>query len=531
MPARGKTKQLSGVGVLYARFSSHNQRDASIDQQFAVGRKKASELGIPIVEAYSDYAISGKTDKRPAFQRMMRDAEKGNFQYVIAWKSSRMGRNMLEALMNESKLNTFGVRVVYVEEDYDDTAAGRFALRSMMNVNQFYSESMAEDVVRGMNDNASKCMVNGKAGYGHKKGEDGKFVIDDAQCRILNEIYTRVSERESFVDIYNDLNRRGIPSPSGKEWNRSSFHRLMPPNERVIGYYVWGEHRIENGVPRLISDELYYKVSEVMKMDKGTRKRHRTTVDYLLTGKLYCGHCESPMIGVSGTGRSGNLHHYYSCRKKQTDHSCSKKNVRKEDIELMVAQAIRDYALRSDVLEWIADSVVAYAKKLEEGEKLSLLNDKLKATNKTIKNIMSAIEMGIFTDTTKDRLLELEREKAELTRQIKFEESNIISVSREDVIAGLSVFRDGDLSDPKYLAGLFDTFLIRVYLFDNELKLIFSFDGKNKTTTVSLKDLPSASSPSPECSYNLPIAPPMASCTNHAQIYMINGVFVITRLI
>ena len=128
MPARGKSKQLSGVGVLYARFSSHNQRDASIDQQFAVGRKKASELGIPIVEAYSDYAISGKTDKRPAFQRMMRDAEKGNFQYVIAWKSSRMGRNMLEALMNESKLNTFGVRVVYVEEDYDDTAAGRFAL-------------------------------------------------------------------------------------------------------------------------------------------------------------------------------------------------------------------------------------------------------------------------------------------------------------------------------------------------------------------------------------------------------------------
>ncbi len=83
-----------------------------------------------------------------------------------------MGRNMLEALINEARLQDLGVRVLYVEEDFDDTAAGRFAARSMMNVNQFYSENMAEDIKRGLYDNAANCMVaNGHLPYGYKADE------------------------------------------------------------------------------------------------------------------------------------------------------------------------------------------------------------------------------------------------------------------------------------------------------------------------------------------------------------------------
>lgn len=111
--------------------------------------KFAKDEGITIVETYADRAVSGKTDRRPNFQKMMKDAEKGGFGYAVAWKSNRMGRNMLQAMLNEERLNEMGIRVLYTEEDFDDTAAGRFALRSMMNVNQFYSENMAEDIRRG----------------------------------------------------------------------------------------------------------------------------------------------------------------------------------------------------------------------------------------------------------------------------------------------------------------------------------------------------------------------------------------------
>lgn len=518
------------IGVIYARYSSHNQKDTSIEQQLFAGQQKASSLGISVIDTYEDRAISGRTDKRPSFQRMMRDAELGKFKYVIAWKSNRIGRNMLEAMMNEAKLNALDISVVYVEEDFDDSAAGRFALRSMMNVNQFYSESMAEDVVRGMNDNALNCKVNGKPHYGVKISADKKFVIDEPKASILLEVAERVLSGEAFVDIYKDLNARGIPSPSGGKWNKNSFRTILT-NERNRGVYIWRDTRIEGGVPRLMSDEMFYKLQEVLTTKKGTQGRHRTFGDYLLTGKLYCGHCNKPMTGYSGTGKNGTLHHYYVCQTRRLEHTCEKKNVRRDDIEIAVARAIQQYALSPETLEWIADSAVAYMKKLEEGEHIAVLQDRLNGVNKSISNIMTAIEQGILTDTTKERLLSLEQEKAELTEQIAFEKKTIISIPREDIVSGLAMFRDGDINDKKYLANLFNTFLVAVYLFDDEMKIVFSFSGKNKTTSLPFDAAKLASDiSSPDsCSFKLSKAPPKQSQTNTAEIFMVDSVFVLAH--
>ena len=115
-PKRGKKLEIEEPGVLYGRYSSHNQKDISVEQQFEKGYELAAEYGIRIIDTYADRAVSGRTDKRKDFQRMMSEAAKGKFRYVIAWKSNRMGRNMLEALINEARLQELGVRVLYVEE-------------------------------------------------------------------------------------------------------------------------------------------------------------------------------------------------------------------------------------------------------------------------------------------------------------------------------------------------------------------------------------------------------------------------------
>ncbi len=223
-----------GVGVIYARYSSHAQKDASIEQQVKEAADYAREAGIQIVETYADRAVSGKTDRRASFQRMMKDAEKGKFQYVIAWKSNRMGRNMLQSMANEAKLNELGIRVLYTEENFDDTAAGRFALRSMMNVNQFYSENMAEDIRRGLRDNAENCKVtNGHVSFGYKKSEDLHYELDPPKDEIVREIFSRVACGEPFVDIASDLNARGIKTSRGKPWGKGSFHKLIT-NEGAV---------------------------------------------------------------------------------------------------------------------------------------------------------------------------------------------------------------------------------------------------------------------------------------------------------
>ena len=179
---------------------------------------------------------------------------------------------------------------------------------------------------------------------------------------------------------------------------------MLLTNERYRGVYIYGDVRVEGGVPRIVSDELFYKVQEVLKTKKNPQGRHRTNGDYLLTGKLFCGKCKSPMVGISGTSKTGTLHYYYTCQKKRLEKACDKSNIRREDIERTVAQAIRDYALQDDVIEWIADSTVAYNKRQEESTHASILEDELTENKRAIKNIMAAIEQGIITPTTKERL-------------------------------------------------------------------------------------------------------------------------------
>lgn len=494
----GRRPQSDAVGVIYARYSSHNQKDASIEQQVSECTKYAQEIGLHIVETYADRAISGRTDNRPNFQKMMKDAEHGKFQYVIAWKSNRIGRNMLQAMQNESRLNDLGIKCMYVEEDFDDSAAGRFALRSMMNVNQFYSENMAEDIRRGMYDNAAQCKVtNGGLPFGYRASKDLHYELDSPKDKVVREIFERVARREPFVDIASDLNARGIRTRNGKPWGRSSFQNLLH-NERYRGIYIYGDVRIEGGVPRIVSDELFFKVQEVLKMKKNPQGKHRGYGDYLLTGKLYCGHCNSPMIGMSGTSAAGELHSYYVCHKKRREHACNKKNISRDLIEEAIARAIQVYCLADETIEWIAKSTVAYFKKKEQDPDLLLLESELADTKKSLKNYALAIGRGIFNDTTQEAMLELERKQKDLFEKIAAKRADIIEIREEDIISGLSMMRHGNVKDKKYQSDLFNTFLVRVYLYDdNNLKIIFSFTGDKNTITIPLSSELTGSSESP----------------------------------
>lgn len=482
-----KKKPAGGNAIIYARYSSHNQRDVSIEQQIEACRKHAAELGLTITDTYEDRAISGRTDNRPAFQRMMRDAEGGKFQYVLAWKSNRMGRNMMQAMVNESRLMDCGVKVFYAEEDFDDSAAGRFALRSMMNVNQFYSDNLAEDVRRGLMDNASKCMANGRQPLGYKRGEDGKVVVDEPAAAIVREIYTRIASGEMFMDIARDLNRRGIKTQSGSEWNKSSF-KVLCRNERYRGIYIYGDTRIEGGIPPIVDDVLWYKVQEVLKVKKSKNRHHcPSDEDYLLTGKLRCGKCGGYMIGMSGRSKTGDVHHYYACQNRRVGHTCDKKNIRRDVVEPAVAQAIKQYCLTDDAIEWITDQTIAYWEDEDRKLQIDSIENDLSAVQSSISNVMKAIEMGVITETTRDRLIELERQQTDLKSKLALAKEEIVHVDRKDLISSLLAFRHGNVHDRAYQEKLFNAFLIAVYVYDDDhLKLVFNSFGKDDTVNIAL---------------------------------------------
>jgi len=478
------------TAVIYARYSSHNQKDASIEQQVEACMKKAEAKKLDVIETYADRAISGKTDNRPRFQQMMKDAEEGKFRYVVAWKSNRMGRNMLQAMINAERLRECGVKVLYVEEDFADTAAGRFALRNMMSVNQFYIENMAEDIHRGMMDNAKQCKANGSPPYGYRIGKDKRFEVDENQAKIVQEIFQKAAEGWYLIDICRDLNRRGIKTRLGGQWNKSSFNKLLQ-NERYRGVYIFNDVRIDGGMPRIISDELFYKVQEALRMKTNPRCSGRTRdnyVTYLLTGKLFCGHCKSPMTGASGTGRNG-LYSYYRCQRRKTDHTCDKKNVQKEWIEDTIAKIIYNFCLTDDNIEVIADETVKYnARRLKESN-VGLLEEELEDVNTRIGNLMKAMEAGATTRNTIARLNELEDEQMKLNIRLSDAKVNVVSCSKEQLVTGMRLFRKGDITNKKVQAKLFDTFLQAAFLYDKKLTLVFNFTGTRNRIEVPIENL------------------------------------------
>ena len=513
MPLKRKTDTAGMNAVIYARYSSHSQRDVSIEQQVQKCREYAQRNGLTVVEVYSDAAISGKTDNRPSFQRMMKDSKKRRFQYVIAWKSNRMGRNMLEAMINNAELLRQDIHCLYVEEDFDDTAAGRFALRNMMNVNQFYSENMAEDIRRGLMDNAEKAMVNTRPPFGYAVGPDRHFVLHPEQSEIVREIFHRILEGWTYADIADDLNRRGIKTAYGKEWNKGSFHAMVK-NEMYLGVYKYSSVRIEGGVPAILDVKTFEEVQYRLKHKKNPVGRIQNYSEYMLTGKLFCGYCREPMVGTSGKGRHGELHYYYVCQGRRKQKSgCRKKNVVRDVIEKKVVKAVRDYVLQDDVI----DSIVAAYERFFESERknspLAAMKAELVQTLKSIANIMKAIEAGIFSETTKDRLEELESEKRRLTAAIQAEEEMMENITPDQVRFFLERFRSGDAESLDWQRQLIRTFVQAIYLYDDYMTIGFSYDPTGERR-IDFDALESADEGSDEFSSS----PLIILCTNPRMI-------------
>lgn len=510
-------------GVIYARFSSHNQRDESIEQQIAEAREFAQRNKIDIIDIYADAAKSGKGEKqRREYQRMLRDAKKDKFDVIIAYKSSRISRNMIDALMFEERMDKLNIKTQFVKEEFGDNAAGRYMLRSMMNLNQFHSENMAEDIKRNQHYNALDCKVNGNAPFGYKTGDDGKFAVDEFRADIVREIFQKYLNGVSFTEIANNLNLRGIKTAHGNLWNKCSFKRLLT-NERYTGVYIFDDVRVEGGMPVIIEKSTFDEVQYMLQTKKNPQGRNRSAENYILTGKLICGECGEYMIGMSGKSKNGTVHYYYACGEKRRTGKCKKKNVRKDFIEHLIAKTLNDYILQDDVIEWIADAVEAIQKKQNEDPEMLLLKTQLDETQKKIQNMLKALEMGISTESTQKHMIALETQYSKISEQIFHKKQFHFTVPKEAVREWLHSFKKGDVDDPEYQDMIISTFLSKAYVYDNNLKLIIDAQaGNSRAVDVAIDD----SAPSAECSIKDALGSP--NITESNTLMMISGMFVLT---
>jgi len=503
--------------VIYARFSSSAQREASIEQQINVCTTYAQQNGYTIVQTYSDRALTGRTDQRPQFLQMIKDAREGRFCAVLVYALDRFSRDKYDSARYKHELRACGVRVVSATEPITDNPSGILVESVFEGLAQYYSAELSQKIRRGYEDNAKKCLACGSVPFGFRRGKDGRYEIHPEEAEVVREIFQRVSSGETYADICRDLNARGIKTKHGSSWNRSSFNTILS-NQRYIGTYLSKYHVQENAIPQIVEKELFYKVQTLPHAKNGPRRTPNGY--YSLTGKLFCGLCGDAMTGTSGTSKSGKLCYYYSCHGHRA-HKCDQRSYPRDQLEETICRAIWDDVLSDDAIRWMAHQTILDQDKIREDSDLDIIRTELAQTRSQKTNIMNAIKAGIFTASTRDELLKLEQEEALLEDRVKQAETAISALpSEDDIISFLDLFREGYASQELTNAALLDAFVIRAEVRHSDILVYFSIKKEDRQKIV---DLPSG----PECSFS----PVMWTCPNSKRTLYRVGEWFVLRIV
>lgn len=400
--------------VIYARFSSEKQNEASIEGQLRECMEYAKFNSIEVIGNYIDRAQSAKTDHRPEFQHMIKDSYKNLFDTVLVWKLDRFARNRYDSAYYKNVLKKNGVRVVSIKESISQGADGILLESILEGYAEFYSAELSEKVKRGMTENALKAKSNGvRAPFGYYVDEQDHYQIDEKTAPIVKEIYALYLSGTRVKDIAKLLTSRGVKN-RGYSMNYNAVFRILT-NRKYMGEYKFGDVIIPNAIPALISEKDFNDVQTKMKVNKKAPAKHRSEDDYLLTTKLFCGKCGAMMTGEIGTSHTARQYRYYRCNRSK-QHKCDKKTVRKDWIEELVIDEILSLISSDDAIEELVERV--YEMQSEENNTVKVVENQLDDVERKLRNLAEAIAQGIFSSTTKKMLDELEEQKSNLELEL-----------------------------------------------------------------------------------------------------------------
>ena len=465
--------------VIYARYSSHAQRDESIEGQLRECYDYASKNNYTVIHEYIDRALSGKTDNRPSFQKLIKDSEKKKFEAVIMYTLDRFARNRYDSAIYKAKLKKNGVKVLYAKQPLPDTPEGIILEAMLEGYAEYYSENLSRNVKRGLKENALQGKVaGGTLPLGYIKSEDNHFNIDPDTAPVVRFIFEQFASGVTVKEICKELNRRGCVTAFGNPFTYHSFNRILH-NKKYIGIYTIGETECEGVIPPIVSKDLFERAQ--LRFRTNVKGGHgKANEEYLLSGKAFCGLCNSPLYGESGTSKNGKLYHYYKCMKRKQKTNCVKKPERKQWLEDTVIQALAENVLTDENIDKIAQRTAEFIEKeTSDNSKLIFLQNQLKIVDKKIDNIHMGIENGLFDKTTKPRLDELNAQQEKLEGLIENEKCKLPVLTKSDILLWLNRFKTGDADNVQYRKTLIDTLLQSVYVYDDgddEVKLTLNFN-------------------------------------------------------
>lgn len=452
--------------ALYARYSSDNQRDASIEDQLRQCRERAAREGWTIVESYSDRAISGASLIRSGIQSVLADAQAGRFDILLSEALDRISRDQEDVAGVFKRLRFAGVAIVTLSEgEINELHVG---LKGTMNA--LFLKDLAMKTHRGIRGRVEAGKIGGGNAYGYRvvhqldaRGEPirGEREIIAEQAEIVLRIFREYVAGKGPQKIAFDLNRDGVPSPTGKRWgdttirgNREIGSGILN-GELYIGRLVWNRQRkvknpdtgryayrlnpqhewIYGDAPELrivpqalweaaksrqahLSDMFAGQIAgtraamrNLVAKNGGLNATHRPRT--LLSGLVFCGCC-------GGTYRRRG-HDRYTCTNHALGNGCDNaRTLAREPLEARVLAGLRDRMMTPQIA---AEAMRAYAEETNRFNRLrrqteASTRQALADTEKAIAEIVKVIEQGGWHRALSDRLTELEAKQDELRNRL-----------------------------------------------------------------------------------------------------------------
>lgn len=488
------------TAVIYARFSSANQREESIMAQVRACTEYARRNGYVIVDTYADSAKSGTNSNRPELQRMLDEAKQSKFRTVIVHKLDRFSRNKLDSARDKYTLKQWDCRLVSVLENLDDSPESVMMETMYEGMAEFYSKNLAREVKKGQKETALQCKHNGGTpplGYDVDE-ETQKYIINEEEATIVRLIFDMYSKEKGYKEILRYLNAMGYRTKRGNQFANGSLNNLLK-NEKYRGIYVFNLKkekgmdgirrptlnpeseviRTVDGMPRIIDDETFMRVQGLLNKNLERGGRFKAKELYLLSGLIYCGSCDLSMHGNTRyCGRNKLKYVTYRCSGRSQQRDCHRKEINKTYIENFVLDTLYQNLFCATSIADITRKLNQYRidSEVENAEALETATARLKTVNKEIGSTIELVcKTAISMDTVAEKMQELESQKVYLEGYIEELTLNKNLLISEEIVAELvekskEFVRTKNLPECKVFI---NSYIERVTVYEEEVEVKF----------------------------------------------------------
>lgn len=488
--------------VAYCRYSSDLQREESIEAQIRAIKGFAEHNGYTLHKIYADRGISGTTDNRPQFQAMIEDIRNSNnISAIICHKYDRFARNRADSAIYRRELEKYGVKLISVLENFDDSPESIILQSVIEGYNEYYSKNLRREVMKGLKENALSCRhTGGKPCLGYDVDKTTmKLVINEWEAEAVKLIFKLYLEGNGYSYIIRELNKRGYKTKRGAAFGKNSLYEILR-NEKYTGVYVYNlsasknaegkfnRHkskpddeviRIDGGVPQIISTEDFQKVRQLMAARQRKTAAFKAKQEYLLSGKIVCNECGCTYAGNSRKANPTHpLYISYRCTKRNGKIKCKNPEIQRDLIESIVQKRLAGKVFDETVLPEVISKYNEFAasKNTELISAIAMIKDKIAETEKGIANIVNVImQTGSAALSDKLKVLECDKAKFEQTLYEKQRELSEMTVDEKVLKQAFKkakkMLESGTLSNKK---AIIDRYVNQIILHRDKIVIEFN---------------------------------------------------------